>query len=816
MVSGHLEYHKWFSYLFCFVYWSFLNKEYHLLSIPQGLIYIICILSSYLHINNHKITPIAYYTPSTQILTHSTRNFFQNFSSKLYFQPQHLPRIRTTIYFILLIGLSCPQVTTQTRLIYHNNKVLHIHNSYTTPRNNHPTHTIQHMSPAHNTTKSIIFHTILTQHIDIPHLTTHFQTFPPHTSINYLHNTTHVNHPYIEYPQWPHHHNFKYLSNSKYQPHSNNTTASAYRPRHTNNRAHRLINNCKSHSITNLNSINNTKSPLLLQYIENTTPAIPNLFTTTKFTIRDGSHTIIYLVLVVIQLLWTQFYINKDYKPLLCMPTIGKHLTSHITTRQFNHAIKQTHIKIITLILLLMITNIHPSTLPNTTYTTTYTLKGGLITHYINASISHNPTLRQIGTHYILLQKPSPPLTLIKDSHPYPMQTPFHNYYPMVTSPSPSYSQYKQPGGITSISHHDAHPPSKQSQPHPKYTPHPKYSPHPRHNSHPRQNHHLIYGTHSKHMLYLTNNVHPQYKNHLNLHPKTTPCPHFKAVPIFNYNSYHNRPLALHNYPHLKSNLQNHITNKRKPKQKSYPTNKVTSTYEPHQFTNTKHYSQHKCLNNKHPHKLNYLLDSQSKYRPHPTNTTASAYRPRHSNNNEYYLIINWNSNSITRPNFINNTKSHFSPQPINHIIPALPNLYTTTKFTTIIYHKINMKNPKTIHFRGYYFINILELLKCGDIQPNPGPMPNILHTHPATHKKRATIYFIPNTIKLQPEYQHIANTFAPILTKSHPLHHQAIITHPHLHQYIQTQRQSPPTHMLYAIVITIHPSIDTCNNILA
>ena len=74
------------------------------------------------------------------------------------------------------------------------------------------------------------------------------------------------------------------------------------------------------------------------------------------------------------------------------------------------------------------------------------------------------------------------------------------------------------------------------------------------------------------------------------------------------------------------------------------------------------------------------------------------------------------------------------------------------------------MKNPKIIHFHGYYFINKLELLKCGDIESNPGPMPNILHTHPAIHRKRAKIYFIPNTIKLQPEYQHVANTFAPIL----------------------------------------------------
>jgi len=126
------------------------------------------------------------------------------------------------------------------------------------------------------------------------------------------------------------------------------------------------------------------------------------------------------------------------------------------------------------------------------------------------------------------------------------------------------------------------------------------------------------------------------------------------------------------------------------------------------------------------------------------------------------------------------------------------------------------MKNPKTSHFCGYYFINILELLKCGDIEPNPGPMPNILHTHPNTHKKRANLYFIPNTIKLQPEYQHIAKTFAPILKHTHPLHPQALTSYPHLHQYLQVHRHTPPSHMIYALIITIHPSIATCNNILA
>ena len=164
----------------------------------------------------------------------------------------------------------------------------------------------------------------------------------------------------------------------------------------------------------------------------------------------------------------------------------------------------------------------------------------------------------------------------------------------------------------------------------------------------------------------------------------------------------------------------------------------------------------------------------------------------------------------------MNHPKTHFLPKQVEIIIPTIPHLFTTTKFTIIIYIKTNTKHPKIHYFSGYYFINKLELLKCGDIELNPGPMPNILHTHPTTHKKRANIYFIPNTIKLQPEYQHIANTFSPILKNTHPLHPQAITTYPHLYQYLQTHRQSPLPHILYALIITIHPSIDTCNNILA
>ena len=93
--------------------------------------------------------------------------------------------------------------------------------------------------------------------------------------------------------------------------------------------------------------------------------------------------------------------------------------------------------------------------------------------------------------------------------------------------------------------------------------------------------------------------------------------------------------------------------------------------------------------------------------------------------------------------------------------------------------------------------------------------MPDILRSHPADHKKRAKTYFISNTIKLHPEYQHIAKSFAPILKIDHPMYHQTSTLLPALHQYIQTKYTSPPSHILYALVITINPSINTCNDIL-
>ena len=221
------------------------------------------------------------------------------------------------------------------------------------------------------------------------------------------------------------------------------------------------------------------------------------------------------------------------------------------------------------------------------------------------------------------------------------------------------------------------------------------------------------------------------------------------------------------------------------------------------------------CTNATQHQKITYT-PKKIRFPTFPNTNTGSAYRPRHKIKTKYQLTNNWTHNTITN-HIPKNTRSiHFPIKQLATSIPALPNLFSTTKFTLIAYQKINMRKPKIRQLNGYYFANTLTLLICGDIEPNPGPMPDILCTHPAIHKKRAKTYFIPNTIKLQPEYQHIASTFAPILRHNHPLHHQTIIMYPHIYRYTQTQNHSPPTHILYAVIITINPSIDTCNNILA
>jgi hypothetical protein len=116
------------------------------------------------------------------------------------------------------------------------------------------------------------------------------------------------------------------------------------------------------------------------------------------------------------------------------------------------------------------------------------------------------------------------------------------------------------------------------------------------------------------------------------------------------------------------------------------------------------------------------------------------------------------------------------------------------------------------------YFIHApfaILLIICGDIEPNFGPLNTILRHHPPNHKRRNSTYFLPNTIKLKPEYQHLAQTFIPHFFTTHPLHLQKTTSHPNLIQFINSHCIHPTPRILYTLIITIHPSPQTCGNTL-
>lgn len=111
-----------------------------------------------------------------------------------------------------------------------------------------------------------------------------------------------------------------------------------------------------------------------------------------------------------------------------------------------------------------------------------------------------------------------------------------------------------------------------------------------------------------------------------------------------------------------------------------------------------------------------------------------------------------------------------------------------------------------------YQYIKLL-LLQCGDIEQNPGPMPNLLAQHPPSYKHRCKVYFIPCTIKLQPEYQHLAKKFAPLLTPAHPNHADTNRDYPYLSKFLLQNPHHLPPRILYALITTISPSPHTCDS---
>jgi hypothetical protein len=152
-----------------------------------------------------------------------------------------------------------------------------------------------------------------------------------------------------------------------------------------------------------------------------------------------------------------------------------------------------------------------------------------------------------------------------------------------------------------------------------------------------------------------------------------------------------------------------------------------------------------------------------------------------------------------------NSNKKTKHPSHAKHLAPKYNNINQN-----ITKHIKGQKLPQNKHFPTH-----LLLLRSGDIETNPGPMPNIIQAHPSTHKNRCKMYFIPCTIKLQPEYQQLAKTFAPSINLTHPNHQDAITNYPHLSKYIYQNQHHPPPRILYALIITISPVIKACDQIL-
>ena len=123
------------------------------------------------------------------------------------------------------------------------------------------------------------------------------------------------------------------------------------------------------------------------------------------------------------------------------------------------------------------------------------------------------------------------------------------------------------------------------------------------------------------------------------------------------------------------------------------------------------------------------------------------------------------------------------------------------------------MHHKKLLYTLVTTFNKSLILLRSGDIEKNPGPMPDILKTHPSPHRRRYKTYFITCTIKLQPEYQHLAKTFSPILKTDHSNHINATRSFPYLTRYLNKKRQHPVPRLLFALITTISPDINTCEH---
>jgi hypothetical protein len=116
------------------------------------------------------------------------------------------------------------------------------------------------------------------------------------------------------------------------------------------------------------------------------------------------------------------------------------------------------------------------------------------------------------------------------------------------------------------------------------------------------------------------------------------------------------------------------------------------------------------------------------------------------------------NTTKVTQSN--KKTKKH---TPIKDITLAF--IITKTPQSSKNKKTQQIKNIPTPNIRPIYtFHNRKTLLKCGDIESNPGSRPTFLSNHPQIYLEQQKTYFYNKTTQIKPEYSHILEIFKPYL----------------------------------------------------
>ena len=210
---------------------------------------------------------------------------------------------------------------------------------------------------------------------------------------------------------------------------------------------------------------------------------------------------------------------------------------------------------------------------------------------------------------------------------------------------------------------------------------------------------------------------------------------------------------------------------------------------------NTTPYNNYICTNQKTRNKFNSTPSNNNK--PQTLIHTQTPKNIKTKNHNKYKISLTPNDQKTKNNNNNNNNNKLKQNRKCKTTYNSLPqqcpnkNPNQITKITSKQQTKTYKKQP--LLFTSYTFHSQLLLLLSGDIETNPGPMPNILQTHPPTHRNRCKNYFIECTIKLQPEYQHLAKQFSPIINITHPNHQDATNKYPYLSSYIHRNQHHPP-----------------------